>query len=174
MRFDLTRAVEILARTPSTLRALLRGLPEMWTRGDEGPETWSPFDVMGHLNHGERTDWIPRAKIILAEGQSRTFEPFDRYAQLGRDQERTLEDLLQEFEDLRSESLRALGEMNLSEQDLDRKGRHPEFGAVTLRQLLAAWVVHDLGHIAQIARAMAKQYREEAGPWRAYLPILGG
>lgn len=172
MDFDLTAGSAILARTPATLRALLCGLGPEWTAATEGPDTWSPFDVVGHLVHGERTDWIPRAAIILAQGPNRRFEPFDRFAQFTESAGKTLEELLDEFAGLRTASLATLAGWNLTEEQLDLTGEHPGFGPVTLRQLLATWVAHDLGHIAQVSRVMAKQYREAVGPWRQYLTVL--
>jgi hypothetical protein len=172
--FVLEDAVGILARTPSTLDALLRGLPSSWTLAHEGGETWSPFDVLGHLIHGERVDWIPRATIILTDGDARAFDRFDRLAQLTASAGRTMTDLLDDFARLRAASLRELGSLNLTEADLGRIGRHPELGAVTLGQLLATWVVHDLDHIIQISRVVARQYGDEVGPWRAYLRVISG
>ena len=172
MEFDLSLSTQVLERTPRTLRAMLDGLSPAWLDATEGPETWSPFVILGHLIHGERTDWIPRARIILAQGADRRFTPFDRFAQLRESQGKSLQALLAEFEQLRAESLATLAGWRLTDAQLELKGEHPEFGAVTLRELLATWVVHDLGHIAQVARVMAKQYREPVGPWRAYLPIL--
>lgn len=172
MEFDLTRAMEVLERTPATLRALLGGLPEAWTAPNEGPETFSAFDNLGHLIHGERGDWLTRARIILAQGPDRRFEPYDRFAQYRESQGKGLAQLLDEFESLRAANLATLREWNLTERELALEGEHPAFGAVTLRQLLSAWVVHDLGHIAQTTRVMAKQYRDEVGPWRQYLPVL--
>jgi hypothetical protein len=172
--FTLAEGTAVLARTPAALDALLRDLPDGWIAAHEGGETWSPFDVMGHLIHGERTDWIPRARIILEHGDARAFDKFDRFAQFAASQGRTLGSLLDEFATLRRESLRALEAMRLSDADLDRRGRHPELGAVTLRQLLATWVAHDLDHVAQIARVLARQYADEVGPWRAYLRIISG
>jgi hypothetical protein len=172
MDFDLTSGTAILDRTPATLRAMLAGLPTMWTDATEGPETWSPYVIVGHLIHGERTDWIPRARIILAQGSERRFTPYDRFAQFRESQGKTLADLLDEFEQLRAGNLITLTGWNLTDQQLNLEGEHPEFGLVSLRQLLATWVAHDLGHIAQSARVMAKQYREAIGPWRAYLPIM--
>jgi len=174
MPIDFSRddAVEILRSTPDTLWVLLAGLSDGWTSANEGPDTWSPFDVVGHLIHGEKTDWIPRARIILEHGESRTFTPFDRHAQLKDSEGKTLNALLDEFADLRAENLQALEGLELTEADLERTGRHPELGTVTLRQLLATWVVHDLGHIAQIARVMSKQYKDEVGPWSAYLRVI--
>ena len=172
--FSIEEATAVLARTPSTLDALLRGLPVSWTNAHEGGDTWSPFDVVGHLIHGEQTDWIPRAKIILADGDARAFDRFDRLAQFGASAGRILPDLLDEFATLRHANLRELGSLNLTDEDLGRSGRHPELGLVTLRQLLATWVAHDLGHIVQIARVLARQYSDEVGPWRAYLRIIEG
>ena len=172
MQFDLAAGVAVLERTPRTLRGLLDGLPDLWTNGNEGPDTFSPFDVIGHLIHGERTDWIPRAKIILAQGPDRRFEPYDRFAQQRESQGKTLKQLLEEFAHLRSENLAVLHGWHLTDGQLGLTGEHPELGTVTLRQLLATWVGHDLGHIAQIARVMAKQYRDAVGPWRHYLPVM--
>jgi hypothetical protein len=172
MEFQLDRALEVLERTPVALRGLLGGLSDAWTSPNEGPDTFSAFDNVGHLIHGERTDWIPRARIILAQGTNRRFEPFDRFAQKHESQGKSLADLLAEFERLRSGNLATLRAWRLTEAQLDLPGEHPELGAVTLRQLLATWTAHDLGHVAQIARVLAKQYREAVGPWRAYLPVL--
>jgi hypothetical protein len=172
MEFQLDRALEILERTPHALRGLLGGLPGAWTTPNEGPETFSAFDNVGHLIHGERTDWIPRARIILAQGATRRFEPFDRFAQKRESQGKSLADLLDEFERLRSGNLGTLRAWRLTDTQLALHGEHPELGIVTLRQLLATWTAHDLGHVAQIARVLAKQYRDAVGPWRAYLPVL--
>lgn len=169
--FNLKDAVAVLQRTPESLTVLLGGLPETWIRATEGEGTWSPYDVMGHLIHGERTDWIPRARHILA-GETRPFETFDRMAQFSENQSKSLGELLDSFAELRRENLTTLEGMNLTEADLERKGLHPELGDVTLGQLLATWVVHDLDHVAQIARTMAKAYGEATGPWIAYLSIL--
>lgn len=173
-RFEVDEAVAILARTPATLDALLRGLPDGWIAADEGSETWSPFDVIGHLIHGERTDWMPRARIVLEHGESRTFDVFDRFAQFAASEGRTLASLLDEFASLRRENLRELSALRLTGADLDRRGRHPGLGVVTLRQLLAAWVAHDLDHVVQVSRVLAGQYSDEVGPWRAYLRIISG
>ncbi|MGH7636789.1 MAG: DinB family protein [Gemmatimonadaceae bacterium] len=170
--FDLQAGTAVLERTPVALREMLAGLPAPWISADEGPETWSPYVVVGHLVHGERTDWIPRARIILDQAANRRFEPFDRFAQFRESEGKSLAQLLDEFSDLRRANLGTLRGWNLTGDQLALEGEHPEFGAVTLRQLLATWVVHDLGHVAQIARVMAKQYREAIGPWRAYLPIV--
>lgn len=172
MDFDLATSVAILARTPNTLRALLAGLPSAWTDADEGPESWSAYVIVGHLAHGERTDWIPRARVILAQAADRRFATFDRLAQFQESQGKSLENLLDEFAQLRAENLSTLASWELTEREFGLEGAHPEFGRVTLRQLLATWVVHDLGHIAQISRVMAKQYRDAIGPWRAYLPVV--
>ena len=172
MEFELSEAVAILERTPSVLRAMLAGLPTTWTESDEGPETWSPFVIVGHVLHGERTDWIPRARIILEQGPDRRFTPYDRFAQFHESEGKSLAMLLDEFAAARRDNLQTLADWRLSEGQLALIGEHPEFGRVTLRQLFATWVVHDLGHIAQIARVMAKQYRDAIGPWRAYLPIV--
>jgi uncharacterized damage-inducible protein DinB len=172
MEFQLDHATEILRRTPATLNSLLRQLPEEWIVSNEGRDTWSPFDVLGHLIHGEETDWIPRARLILEYGESRPFAAFDRYAMFEKSRGKSLGDLLDRFEQLRVESLQALEEMNLRPEMLAKRGLHPELGVVTLSQLLSTWVVHDLSHTGQITRVMAKQYREAVGVWQAYLPVL--
>jgi hypothetical protein len=172
MAFDLHETREILSRTPATLRTMLADLPDAWLKNDEGPDTWNPFDVLGHLIHGEETDWMPRLRLILERGETQRFEPFDRFAQMELSQGKSAELLLDTFADLRAANLKLLADLDLQPEDLDRRGRHPDFGPVTLRQLLATWVVHDLGHVAQIARAMARRYADEVGPWRAYLPVL--
>jgi len=164
-------AVAVLKRTPETLNTLLADLPDTWIKATEGADTWSPYDVIGHLIHGERTDWIPRARHILA-GETRPFEPFDRTAQFRESRGKTLRELLATFADLRRKNVSALEKLNLSDEDLNRRGLHPELGDVTLGQLIATWVVHDLDHIAQITRTMAKVYGEATGPWNAYLSIL--
>jgi uncharacterized damage-inducible protein DinB len=164
-------AVVILERTPSVVNALLDGVPDIWARATEGEGTWSPYDVVGHLVHGERTDWMPRARHILA-GESRPFEPFDRMAQFTENEGKSLGELLTTFTELRARNVAGLLEMNLGERDLKRTGQHPDFGQVTLSQLLATWVVHDLDHVAQITRTMAKVYTDAVGPWQAYLSIL--
>ncbi len=172
MRFDLDNSIDILRRTPATLEALLRGLAEPLMRGNEGQETFSPFDVVGHLIDGEETDWMTRARIILSDSADKSFIPYDRFRHRARNVDRTLDSLLSEFARLRADNLAELNGWRLTEQQLDLKGVHPTFGPVTLRELLAAWVVHDLGHIAQIARVMAKQYRDEVGPWTPFMPVL--
>jgi hypothetical protein len=170
--FDVARSVEVLRRTPEIFRALLGGLDERWIRATEGPETFSPFDVLGHLIDGEETDWIPRARIILARGPDVTFEPYDRFRHYQRNVGRSLSSLLDEFARLRAANLELLTTWRLTARELDLPGEHPSLGRVTLRQLLAAWVVHDLGHVAQTARVMAKQYRDDVGPWVPYMPVL--
>ena len=173
MTFNITDAIAVLSHTPATLDALLRGLPEGWTTGTEGPSTWSPFDVVGHLIHADRTDWIPHAEHLLAHGDTQPFPPFDRFAQLETSKGKTLPELLDTFREERARCLARLAALNLSEADLLRVGRHPEFGQVTLGQLLATWVAHDLDHIVQIARVMGRQYTDAVGPWRNYLRIIG-
>ncbi len=172
MEFNLNTAIEILERTPQVLATLLSGLNQEWIQNNEGPETWSPYDVMGHLIHGEKTDWITRTEIILSNNATKTFTPFDRFAQFEESKGKTVSELLNEFQNLRSKSLTTLKAKEITPEDLKKTGIHPHFGAVTLAQLLATWVAHDLGHLAQISRVMAKQYKEEVGPWRNYLPIL--
>ena len=172
MEFDLSRAIQVLERTPPTLRSLLAGIDDSWSRATEGPETFSPFDVVGHLIDGEETDWIPRARIILAQGPNLRFEPYDRFRHKQRNAGRSLDSLLGEFAELRGQNLALLRSWNVTDQQLDLPGEHPSLGPVTLRQLLAAWVVHDLGHIAQVARVMAKQYSDQVGPWTPFMPVL--
>ena len=172
MEFELAAGTAVLERTPRTLAAMLSGLPSDWIDATEGPETWSPYVIIGHLIHGERTDWIPRAQIILAQGTDRRFTPYDRFAQFRESKGKTLAELLDELERLRAGNLATLAGWRLTRDQLALEGEHPDFGAVTLGQLLATWVAHDLGHIAQVARVMAKQYREAIGPWRAYLPVM--
>lgn len=172
MDFDLPTGITVLERTPATLRALLADLPAAWIEATEGPDTWSPYDNIGHLIHGERTDWIPRARIILAQGAERRFTPYDRFAQFRESKGKTSAMLLDELALLRAENLATLRSWKLTDAQLALTGEHPALGTVTLRQLLATWVAHDLGHIAQVARVMAKQYREAVGPWREYLPVL--
>lgn len=172
MKFSLDHAAEILSQTPVTLRSLLSGLSAPWINNNEGAQTWSPFDVVGHLIHGERTDWIPRLKIILAHGETRPFTPFDRFAQFEVSRGKTLPELLDIFAVLRRENLIILQQLHLTSEHFNLKGTHPDFGSVTLGQLLATCVVHDLDHLGQIARVLAKQYKAEVGPWINYLPIL--
>jgi hypothetical protein len=170
--FDLATGCAVLERTPNTLRAMLAGLPPVWIDATEGPESWSPYVVVGHLIHGERTDWIPRARLILAQGAERRFTPYDRLAQFRESEGKSLTSLLDEFAKLRTENLAIVAGWQLTAAQLAFTGEHPEFGSVTLSQLLATWVAHDLGHIVQVARVMAKQYRDAIGPWRAYLSVM--
>ena len=169
---NLADTIALLARTPTTLNTLLRGLSDNWTHRNEGEDTWSAYDIVGHLIVGERTDWVPRARIILESGEAHAFDPFDRFAQDKQSQGKSLEQLLDEFARLREENLAALKALNLQPEDLSRRGRHPSLGAVTLSQLLATWVVHDLTHLHQLSRLMAYQYREAVGPWSVYLGVL--
>ncbi|CAN5758734.1 hypothetical protein BH10BAC3_BH10BAC3_21830 [soil metagenome] len=171
MQFNLDKTIEILQRTPVVLQTLLSGISNDWTLNNEGPETWSACDVIGHLIHGEKTDWIPRMNIILAD-PDKHFTPYDRFAQFSESKGKSLQQLLDEFSLLRNQNIEKLIAANLSDNDLLKTGIHPAFGDVTLSQLLATWTAHDLNHIAQIARVMAKQYREATGPWVAYLKIL--
>jgi hypothetical protein len=168
----LEESLAILTRTPATLDSLLRDLPEAWTSADEGPGTWSPYVVIGHLIHGERTDWIPRLLIILEHGDSRPFDPFDREAQFRHTDRKSLAALLDEFRDSRSVSLDRLRAAHLTPQQLKLRGMHPDLGPVTVRQLLATWTAHDLAHIVQISRVMAKRYKQEVGPWAQYLSVM--
>jgi len=170
--FRFEEAVPVLARTPAVLREWLGDLPPRWTAATEGPGTWSPYDVVGHLIHGERRDWIPRTEHILRHGDAVPFEPFDREAMFAASRGRSLAELLDTFEALRRESLARLAALRLTEADLSRLGRHPELGSVTLGQHLATWVAHDMSHVAQVVRTMARQYTEAVGPWVAYLSVL--
>ena len=172
MEHNLENTVSLLARTPAALDALLRDLPETWTLRNEGENTWSAFDVVGHLIHGERTDWMPRARIILQSGDSRPFEPFDRWAQERESRGKSLGQLLDEFARLRAENLNELRAMNLRPEQLALCGKHPALGTVTLSELLATWAVHDLTHLHQISRVMAHQYGQAVGPWKQYLGVL--
>lgn len=172
MTFDISPSIEILSRTPATLEALLNGLSASWLMNNEGEHTWSPYDIVGHLIHGEKTDWMPRARIILSNLADKTFVPFDRFAQKNEDQNKPIEALLQEFSALRTANLKELKALPINEIELAKTGIHPELGEVRLKELLSTWVVHDLGHISQISRVMAKQYKTEVGPWKAYLGIL--
>lgn len=172
--FTIDDATALLARTPALLTVWLRDLPDAWLRAHEGGDTWSPFDIVGHLIHGERTDWIPRVRRIIEQGESQAFDRFDRTAMFEHSRGETIGTLLEAFAALRADNLATLGAMGLTAADLDRTGRHPELGVVTLRQLLATWVAHDLDHVTQIARVLAHQYRDEVGPWRAYLRVISG
>ena len=172
MKYDLNKSIEILERTPSALNALLSGINDDWIIHNEGPETFSPYDIIGHLIHGEKTDWTARAKRILEFGNTKTFDLWDRFAQYEESKGKTLQQLLDEFAEVRKENIIWFKGLQLTEADLDKKGMHPKLGEVTLRNLLATWVVHDLTHIAQITRVMAKQYKEEMGPWPEFFRIL--
>ena len=172
MKFNINQAIQVLEKTPKTLGYMLNGLDKEWTHNNEGDKTWSPFDVVGHLIHGEKTDWIIRTKIILNNSQNKTFESFDRFAQFKDSEGKSLDELLKEFTNLRANNLIELKVLNIKDQDLLKTGKHPELGTVTLSQLLSTWVTHDLGHIAQISRVMAKQYKDEVGPWNEYISIL--
>jgi hypothetical protein len=172
MEFRFDEALPVLQRTPPVLRSLLLDLPEVWIATNEGPGTWTPFDVIGHLIHGERTDWIPRVEHILQHGSAVPFPVFDREAMFVASKGRSLSELLDTFAQLRAESLNRLAALGLTNDDLARVGRHPEFGEVTMGQHLATWVAHDLGHISQVVRVMARRYATAVGPWHAYLSIL--
>lgn len=172
MDFNFSQTLQILERTPSTLMVLLSGLSDDWLYNNESEATWSPFDVLGHLIHGEKTDWIVRMEIILSDQADKTFEPFDRFAQFEASQGKSIGQLLEAFQNLRTQNLELLKSKNLQSEDFTKTGTHPALGTITLKQLLATWAVHDLGHIAQISRVMAKQYQQEVGPWREYLPVL--
>jgi hypothetical protein len=172
MEHNLPHTIALLACTPAAVNALLRDLPETWTLRNEGENTWSAFDVVGHLIHGERTDWMPRARMILQSGETQPFASFDRLGHVRESQGKSLGELLDEFARLRSENLDELRALNLQPQDLARRGRHPALGVVTLSELLATWAAHDLTHLHQISRVMAHQYREAVGPWSAYLGVL--
>jgi len=172
MEHNLSHTIALLARTSAALDALLRDLPEEWTLRDEGENTWTVFDVVGHLNHAERTDWMPRVKIMLQFGETRTFEPFDRWGQVRESEGKSLGQLLDEFARLRAENLSELRTLNLRPEDFERRGRHPSQGVVILRELLATWAAHDLTHLHQISRIMAHQYRGAVGPWSAYLGVM--
>ncbi len=172
IEFSLAEAIPVLTRTPATLNALLRGLPDFWVRSNEGKDTWSAFDIVGHLVFAERTDWMPRVRSILEGDEARPFDPFDRFAQLKDSQDKSLDQLLDDFASLRRENIAALQGMNVQQEDLTRRGRHPALGVVTLSELLATWAVHDLTHVHQLSRVMAHQYRDAVGPWCAYLGVL--
>ncbi len=172
MHSTIEKSTEILERTPDVLQTLLENISGDWTTENEGPDTWSVYDIIGHLIWGEKTDWIPRAVIILSDNTDKSFEPFDRFAQFTESHGKSLAQLLNEFQSLRKKNMEQLRSFHLNNEDLEKEGIHPAFGGVTLSQLLAAWVVHDLNHIAQISRVMAKQYITAVGPWKAYLKIL--
>ncbi|HXC05583.1 MAG TPA: DinB family protein [Bacteroidia bacterium] len=172
MNFDLKKAVDILQRTPSVLDALLKDISNDWALNNEGKDTFSPFDVVGHLIQGEKTDWVPRMEIILSNTADKAFQPYDRFAQVEESKGKTMNQLLAEFRMLRQQNMNVLESKNLTEPDFAKLGTHPKFGPVTLQQLLATWTVHDLSHIAQITRVMCKQYKQGVGPWVEYLPVL--
>jgi hypothetical protein len=172
MRFDLHKSIEVLERTPLVVESMLKGLSEEWTTKNEGPDTWSPYDIVGHLVHGEKTDWMTRLEIILSDNTNKKFTPFDRFAQYRESKGKSLQMLMDEFKTLRKKNILKLRLKKIDSTDLLKKGIHPDFGKVTLKQLISTWVVHDLNHIAQIARVMSKQYKAEVGPWVEYLPIL--
>jgi len=171
MKFKLEEAIPLLRKTPLLMKVLLKDLPKTWTQ-DNYTDLWSPFDIIGHLIHGERTDWLPRTRIILSNVSDKTFEPFDRFAQFENSKGETMDDLLLEFESLRKKNMEELLSFSLSKEQLMQEGKHPEFGKVTLEELLSSWVVHDMAHIAQMVKVMASRYREEVGPWASYMNIL--
>jgi hypothetical protein len=172
MEYNIDKAIQVLERTPQTLRSLLQGLDDEWINSNEGPDTFSPYDVLGHLVHGEITDWVSRTKRILKEGEAVPFDKFDRFAMYEESKGKSLDQLLDEFETLRTKNLQWLRVQNISGEDLAKKGTHPLLGAVTLANLLSTWVAHDLTHIAQISRVMAKQYKGAIGPWTEFFRIL--
>ena len=172
MKFNIQLTLQVLERTPSVIESILRNLDNGWTMNNEGGESWSAYDIVGHYIHGEKTDWIPRMQVILGDNDDRHFVPFDRFAQFTNTKEKSLDQLLEEFKALRIENLAALNRVEFSDELLNRTGIHPKFGTVTLKQLLATWVVHDLTHIYQISRVMAKQYEKEVGPWKEFLGVL--
>ena len=172
MEFSIEKSVEILERTPKTLEVLLNGLSDDWIYNNEGEDTWCVFDVIGHLVHGEKTDWMERTLIILSSDGNKTFAPFDRFAQFKDSKGKSLQQLLEEFQELRTSNLQILKDLQISDSDMKKTGIHPNFGQVTLEQLLSTWVVHDLNHLSQISRVLAKQYKDSVGSWEAYLRIL--
>ncbi len=172
MKFSIDTALEVLERSPVVLDALLSNLSDEWIYSNEGDNTWSPFDVIGHLIHGEKADWVERLNIIYRDGKNKTFEPFDRFAQFEDCKGKSMSQLLNEFKTLRQQNITYLKTLNLTDKDFNLKAAHPSLGEVSLMQLLATWVTHDLGHIAQISRVMAKQYKDEVGPWREYISVL--
>jgi len=172
MKFDLNNSIEVLEKTPIILESYLSGLSNNWLKNNEGKNTWSPYDIIGHLIFGEKTDWIIRTKTILSKSENKIFEPFDRFAQLKENKNKSISELITEFKDLRKSNLKELKSLNITNKDYGLKGIHPELGEVTLEQLISTWVVHDLGHISQISRVMAKQYKTNVGPWKTYLGIL--
>ena len=173
MEFNLNKSLEILSRTPVVLMSLLENLSEDWIKNNEGGDSWSPYDIVGHLIHGEKTDWIARAKIILSDGGNKKFEPYDRFAQFKESEGKSLKELLYEFSVIREENIKILKSFNIDDGKLGLEGIHPKFGNITLKQLLSTWVIHDLAHIVQISRVMAKQYKTEIGPWVEYFRLMG-
>ena len=172
VEYNINKALEILKQTPKTLSTFLSNLSDEWIYCNEGGETWSAYDIIGHLIHGEKTDWTSRLKLMYYEGEIQTFTPFDRFAQFENSKGKTLKQLLEEFTELRKRNIDFVLSLNITKLDFDKKAIHPDLGEVSLKQLLATWTVHDLGHIAQISRIMAKQYKHEVGPWKKYLSIL--
>jgi len=172
MTFNIQEAISLLEKTPVTLQSMLDGLSTQWTNANEGEDSWSAYDVVGHLVHGEQTDWMPRLEKVLAEGPIKTFDPYDRFAQLKASKGKSIEQLLATFALLRKENLKNLRAKNLTEDHLTKPAIHPSLGKIELKQMLSAWVVHDLGHIVQIARVLAKQYKDEIGPWTQYLTVV--
>lgn len=172
MKFDLERSIEVLAATPAAVRTLLGDLSEDWTASTGDRDNWEPFDIIGHYIYAEEADWIPRARVILAQADDRTFPPFDRYGQFERPDDESLSDRLEEFARIRNENIEILRSWELVDEELELKGIHPQFGEVSLRELIATWVVHDLTHLRQISTVMAKRYEKAVGPWKEYLSIL--
>ncbi|MBS1598020.1 MAG: DinB family protein [Bacteroidetes bacterium] len=172
MKFDINKSIQILERTPSVIEEFLTGLDDEWLCSNEGADTWSPFDVIGHLIEGEKTDWIPRMQIILSKSPDKKFVPFDRFKQFNDNKSKAISELLLEFHQLRRDNIEILKSTTIDEHTLGMTGIHPEFGHITLKQLLATWVTHDLAHILQISRVMAKQYKEEIGPWTKYFSVF--
>ena len=172
MQFDLKKSIEILSRTPEVLKTQLSGLSEEWVHENEGEGTWSPYDIVGHFIHGEKTDWIPRMKIILSDKEDKTFTPFDRFAQEAESEGKTIDDLLDEFAELRNENLKTLKSTVLTAVEYSKTGIHPDFGEINLEELLATWTAHDLVHLAQLNRVMARQYKDEIGPFKNYISLL--
>ena len=172
MNFDINKSIEILERTPSVIETMLSSISEEWTTNNEGGDSWSPYDIVGHLIHGEKTDWIIRMEIILSDKEDKKIQSFDRFAQFEESKGKSLQMLIEEFKMLRKQNIIKLRLKKIESSDLLKEGIHPDFGKVTLKQLLSTWVVHDLNHITQIARVMAKQYKAEVGPWVAYLSVL--
>lgn len=172
MNFDLNKSIEILERTPEVYSALFNNTKHNWDKINEGSDTWSGYNIIGHLIHGEKTDWIPRAEIILSNNDDKTFEPYDRFAQEELYSFQTIEELLIEFKTLRKQNIEKLISWNLSENDLDKKGIHPDLGTVTLRQLISTWTIHDIAHLNQVSRVIVKHYAEDVGPWKKYTRLL--